>query len=130
MEFHVTAVNDGNVPFDVPAADVFDLDDTVRQERALGRTLRAPLAQGEQRVDRFFAELRDAHGGEAHVVVRRGAGRLAPGESRELTCILDVPAMAKEGHSYVGPWLLGNTAHVIVAEITTNAPTDTGRTSR
>jgi hypothetical protein len=113
-------MNSGNVPFDVPKSDVFDLDDAVGQERALGKTLRAPLAKGERRVDLLFDELAVNHGGEAHVAVRSGAGRLAPGESRQLTCLLDVPATAKEGRSYTGPWRLGNTAHVIVADIMTS----------
>jgi hypothetical protein len=122
VEFAVTVVNDGNVPFEIPKADVFDLDDGVAQERALGRTLRARLAQGEHRIDRYFDELKDGHGGEAHVAVRRGAGPLSPGETRELACLLDVPPTAKVGRSYAGPWRLGDTAHVIVADIKAGAP--------
>ena len=123
VEFGLTVMNSGNVPFDVPKADVFDLDDAIGQDRALGKTLRAPLAKGERRVDLLFDELAVNHGGEARVSVRSGAGRLAAGESRELTCLLDVPATAKEGRSYAGAWRLGNTAHVIVADIMTRAPT-------
>jgi len=130
VDFGFTVTNSGNVPFVVPEADVFDLDDHVAQDRALGRTLRAPLAQGERRVDRFFDELLEAHGGEAHVAVRRGAGRLEPGESRELACVLDVPPTARAGRSYLGPWQLGNTAHLIVADITTPARPEPRRTKR
>ena len=128
VEFEVTVMNGGNVPFDVPATDVFDLDDPVAQDRALGKTLRAPLSQGEHRIDRFFDELREGHGGEARVAVRSGSGRLEPGESRELTCLLDVPATARVGRSYTGPWRFGNTAHVIVADILTNQRPDNRRT--
>ncbi|MEO8621062.1 MAG: hypothetical protein ABI625_08345 [bacterium] len=119
VEFGLTVMNGGNVAFDVPKSDAFDLDDAVGQERALGKTLRAPLSPGENRVDRFFDELRESHGGEAHVSVRTGAGPLQPGESRELSCTLVVPDTAKEGRTYTGPWALGNTAHVIVADIKT-----------
>ena len=128
VEFGLTVMNSGNVPFDVPKTDVFDFDDSLGQDRALGRTLRAPLSQGERRIDRYFEELRESHGGEARVAVRSGAGRLEPGESRELTCLLDVPASARAGHSYLGPWQLGNAAHVIVADITSGARPDNGRT--
>ncbi|MEP7000983.1 MAG: hypothetical protein ABI969_10935 [bacterium] len=120
VEFGLTVMNGGNVAFDVPKSDAFDLDDAVGQERALGKTLRAPLAPGEHRIDRFFDELRESHGGEAQVSVRSGAGPLQPGESRELSCTLAVPATAREGRSYSGPWTLGNTAHVIVADIKTS----------
>ncbi len=118
QEFAFFVNNDGNIPFEIPKADTFDLDDGIAQERALGRTLRAKLADGEHPIDHLFDELRDAHGGEASVAVRVGAGTIVPGESRQLTCVLTVPAAAKAGRSYVGPWQLGNTAHVIVADIT------------
>lgn len=130
VEFCCSVMNEGNVPFAVPKADVFDLDDAAGQDKALGRTLRAPLTGGERRIDRFFDELRDSHGGEARVAVRNGAGPLEPGESRELACVLTVPATAQAGRSYVGSWPLGNAAHVIVAEIltgTTGARPDNGR---
>ena len=117
VEFSVTVSNDGNVPFEIPKTGVLDLDDGVAQERALGRTLRAELVQGEHRIDRYFDELKEGHGGEAHVAVRSGAGTLRPGEAREITCLLDVPSTAKAGRSYAGPWRIGNTAHVIVADI-------------
>lgn len=127
VEFAFTVLNGGNVLFDVPRTDAFDLDDDVGQDRALGRTLRASLSQGERRVDRFFDELRESHGGEARVVVKDGAGRLAPGEARELTCVLDVPATVLEGRSYVGAWQLWNGAHIIVAEILTSGRPRNGR---
>lgn len=115
--FTLTMTNTGNVPFDIPKADAIDLDDAVGQERALGRTLRAPLQAGERRVDRLFEELREGHGGEGRVTVRTGAGRLVPGESRVLSCVIDVGDAAKSGRSYLGVWQLGNAAHVIVADI-------------
>lgn len=130
VEFGLTVVNGGNVPFDVPKTVVFDLDDAVGQDGALGRSLRAPLSPGERRVDRFFDELRESHGGEARVTVRSGAGPLEPGESRELMCLLDVPATAQEGRSYLGAWQLGNAAHVIVADIMTSPRPKNGKVTR
>lgn len=121
-EFRVTLVNRGNVPVDIPKAGVFDLDDDERQDRALGRTLRATLHEGERRVDRFFEEIRESHGGEARVAVRTGPGRLDPGESCELTCLLDVPVTVQAGRSYLGAWPIANASHVIVVEVTKGSP--------
>lgn len=127
VEFGVTVLNGGNLPFDVPKSDAFDFDDEAGQDRALGRALRAKLTATERRVDRFFDELKEDHGGEAQVVVKGGAGRLVPGESRELACVLEVPATVQQGRRYVGTWQLGNGAHVIVAEIRTSGPLKRGR---
>lgn len=130
VEFGLTIVNDGNVPFDVPRAAAFDLDAAAGQDKALGRALRAPLAQGERRVDRFFEEMRESHGGEARVAVMSGAHRLEPGEASELTCRLDVPVMAKEGYTYLGAWQIGNAGHVIVVEVTRDARPKNGKNAR
>jgi hypothetical protein len=117
VEFICVVANDGNVPFDIPKADTFDLDDAVAQDRALGRTLRAKLPEGEHPMDHLFDVLRDAHGGEASIAIRAGAGPLVPGDSRDLTCVLRVPASAQAGRSYFGSWQLGNVAHMVVADI-------------
>ncbi|MEO6527937.1 MAG: hypothetical protein ABIP93_15060 [Gemmatimonadaceae bacterium] len=116
-ELTLTVTNEGNVPLDVPKADTFDLDDATGKDRALGKSLRAPLTQGERRVDRFFEELREQHGGEARVTIRVGAGRLEPGQTRELRCLLQLPDTAKEGRSYSGAWHLGNAAHLVAADV-------------
>lgn len=115
--FSLTISNGGNVPIDIPRIAAFDLDDVDGQERALGRSLRAPLAPGEARVDRFFEELRESHGGEARVTVRSGAGPLAPGELRDIACVLEVPDMVRAGRSYSGSFEIGPVSHVLVADI-------------
>jgi hypothetical protein len=133
-EFAIFVSNEGNVALDVPKADTFDLDDATGQDRALGRTLRAPLKEGERRVDRFFEELREHHAGEARVTIRSGAGRIEPGQSRELRCLLELPATAKEGRSYSGAWQLGSAAHVVAVDIVAKGrpenPTPPVRTRR
>lgn len=127
VDFRVTVQNAGNVAIDIPKVDTFDLDDGEGQDRALGRALRASGTDGTRGVDRFFDELRQSHGGEARVLLKDGAGRLAPGETRPLACVLEVPATVQEGRTYVGAWTLGNGAHVIVCEITTNGRLRNGR---
>ena len=115
--FKITIANAGNVSFDVPKSSAFDLDSADGQDRALGRALRATLGPGERRVDRFFEELRDDHGGEARVLVAEGAGPLQPGESRELACMLEIPDTAQVGRSYLGAWQLANASHVVDVEM-------------
>ena len=127
VEFSLNVLNGGNVPYEVPKTDTFDFDDDTGQDLALGRSLRAPLSQGERRVDRFFEELRDSHGGQGRVMVKYGAGPLEPGDARELTCVLEVPAEAREGRTYLGAWQLGNSAHLIVASIIGGGRTTNGR---
>ena len=128
--FAVTILNGGNVPIDIPKQATFDLDDADGQERALGRSLRATLEPGEARVERFFNELRESHGGEARVVVRSGAGALAPGETREIACVLEVPESARLGRSYSGSFEIGPASHVIVADVMSSARPPKVRTAQ
>lgn len=116
-EFSLFVTNDGNVDVDVPSSATLDLDDGVAQERALGRTLRAKLAEGEHPIDRLFDELRGAHGGEGTVTVRAGAGLLRPGDARQLNCVLSASGAATPGRVYEGAWQIGTSALFIVAEI-------------
>ncbi len=119
--FAITVANGGNVPIEIPKAATFDLDDADSQERALGRSLRAPLARGELRAEKFFEELRVSHGGEGRVSVRSGAGPLRAGEERELKCVLDVPDSVAAGRTYTGSWDLGPVSHEIVASIVSSS---------
>ena len=129
IDFTISVQNAGNVPLDIPKLDTFDLDDEEGQDRALGRSLRGSETDGKRGVDRYFDELRKSHGGEARVLLKDGAGRLAPGETRSLACILEVPDIAQEGHTYVGAWPIGDSQHVIVCDVaaTVRRP-KTGRT--
>jgi hypothetical protein len=126
-EFGIEIANAGNVTFDIPKVDSLDLDDAEGQDRALGRALRATLAPGERRVDRFFEEIRERHGGEARVVVLAGAGPLAPAAARMLRCRLEIPDAVQVGRSYIGAWQLANAAHVFVLEVSRPALAIKGR---
>lgn len=128
VEFGFSVQNAGNIAIDIPKLDTFDLDDDDGQDGALGRALRGSDTDGKRGVDRFFDELKQGHGGEARVLLKDGAGRLAPGETRALTCILEVPATVREGRTYVGAWDIGNAAHVIVCDIATTGRPNIGRT--
>jgi hypothetical protein len=125
-EFGFMVMNSGNVPFELPKSVQFDLDDADGQDRALGRALRATLPSGEKRVDRFFEELRSAHGGEARVTVRSGSGTLAPGAAIEVSALLEVPGTVQSGRSYVAVWPLGNTGHVIEVQVNKGPTTPNG----
>ncbi len=116
-EFSVTLLNVGNVPCEVPKSGEFDLDEVGAPDRALGRALRAKLGEGESRVERLFEDLRASHGGEARLAVTGGAGVLEPGESRELSSQLEVPASVQSGRVYSGTWQIANVAHRIIVEV-------------
>ncbi len=109
-------LNASNVAVEVPQETSMDLD-AEDQERAFGRALRAELPEGESRVDRFFEELREGHGGEARLTVVDGAGALEPGESRELRCRVEVPMTVQPGRSYGGSWEIGNAGHFLTLEV-------------
>jgi hypothetical protein len=128
VEFSVELTNAGNVKFDVPKGAAFDLDASEGRDRALGRALRAELEQDERRVDRFFEELRDLHGGEARMEVVRGAGPLEPGETRTLDCRILLPDMMQTGTSYQGTWDLDTAMHTIIIEAAGLALRTRGRT--
>jgi hypothetical protein len=120
-EFGVTVANAGNVAYEVPRAAELDLEDVDGQDRALGRALRAELAEDESRVDRFFEELREGHGGVARLAVARGGGVLNPGQSRELAALLEIPVTVQARYSYSGTWQIGNVTHIIDVEVTKRA---------
>jgi hypothetical protein len=125
-EFDLVVANLGNVMVDVPEAAALDLD-ADDQERALGRALRADLAEGERRVDRLFEELRAFHGGEGRVAVLEGAGGLEPGDQRSIHCRLEVPMLAAPGGRYSGSWDIGNAGHFLTVDVT-KPPSGTPRT--
>ncbi len=116
-EFEVTISNEGNVPLQIPGEVSLDLDDDEGQDLALGRALRATLKEGEHRVDRFFEELRQSHGGLGRVMMLKGAGPLDAGDTRTLRCRLEVPMTAEPGRSYSGGWDIGNGGHQLVVEV-------------
>lgn len=127
-EFSIEVTNAGNVAWQVPKAAAFDMDASEGQDRALGRALRARLDPGERRVDRFFEELRESHGGEAQVEVVRGAGALEPGATRAVHCRILLPDMMRPGESYEGTWDLDAAMHTIIVAVAGTAPRTRGRT--
>ena len=122
--FEIRVTNGGNVALDVPKESPVELDDDRDQVFAFGRTLRAELGEGEHRVDRFFEELRESHGGQGLVTVTDGAGPLEPGAARTLRCTLDVPEIARPGRTYTGSWEPARGGHLIVLEVVETYPDD------
>ena len=117
FEIHVT--NGGNVSLDVPKETPVELDDDRDQVHAFGRALRSKLDEGEHRVDRFFEELRESHGGQGRVTVLKGAGVLEPGGTRALRCGLEIPDIAQPGRTYTGGWEPAGGGHLLIVEVAT-----------
>jgi hypothetical protein len=106
VEAHVTALNDGNVPLEIAAADAFGLFDVRGAERSIRAAFTADTEQGERRIDRLVDELAGSHGGLVRVKVAEGAGPLAPGELRPLRLVFRVSETLERGQTYSGTWPL------------------------
>lgn len=101
VEAHVTALNDGNVPLEIPNALAFGLFDVGGAERGIRAAFAAPEA-GSRRVDALVDQLAASHGGLARVQVAEGAGELEPGEVRTLLLRLRLSESVEAGRTYSG----------------------------
>ncbi|HKJ02223.1 MAG TPA: hypothetical protein VJ997_07200 [Longimicrobiales bacterium] len=122
VEFEIHLTNGGNVSLDVPKETAVELDDDRDQVHAFGRALRSKLDEGEHRVDRFFEELRESHGGQGRVTVLDGAGPLDPGGTRTLRCGLEIPDIARPGRTYTGGWEPAGGGHLLIVEVAEKSP--------
>jgi hypothetical protein len=118
VDAHVTALNDGNVAFEIRSAYAFGLFDQEGIEAAFGAGFRDETAKGERRFDRFVETLADHHE-LARLQVSEGGGPLQPGEVRALALSLRLPDGLEPGRTYQGTWTLytvGYTVRVAVAD--------------
>jgi hypothetical protein len=100
-EAHVTALNDGNVPVDIPSALAFGLFDVVGAERGI-RAAFGTTEQGNDRVAALADELAASHGGLTRVQVADGAGELGPGEVRALLLRFRLSESVEPSRTYSG----------------------------
>lgn len=105
-ELKLTLINLGNVAFEVPKASGFGLYDKEGMDSAIGSAFLAELGENERRIDRVMEELREGHGGVVRLKVQKGAGKLEPGDARDLAIVFQVPARVVPGRSYWGLWTL------------------------
>jgi hypothetical protein len=110
IETRFFVLNQGNVDCDIPAEDTFAVFD----EAAAGAGLVAALADGDGpmavRMLGAMQNMLEHYRGMVKVQVTAGSGRLAPGQSREMTVAFRLPKIAKPGGSFSGAWVLGHQA--------------------
>jgi hypothetical protein len=99
-------VNSGNVAVEVRQAYAFGVSEVDGLERAFGETFRAKLPPGERLIDHFANKLAEAHGGLVRVKIAKGAGSLAPADSRQLEAVFKLPDRMRPGRNYAGTWPL------------------------
>ena len=118
----LTLTNLGNVGFEVKRVHAFGVSELDGLERAFGQTFRAKLSPGERRIDRFADALAEAHGGLVRVQIEKGAGNVAPGDSRELTAVFKLPDRMRSGRDYAGTWPLGHVRYGVQIDTTSGVP--------
>ena len=114
----LTLVNSGNVAFEVRRAYALGVSDVDGLERAFGETFRAKLPAGERLIDHFANKLAEAHGGLVRVHVAKGAGSVAPAESRQLEAVFKLPDRMRPGRIYAGTWPLEHVRYGVQIETT------------
>jgi hypothetical protein len=110
VETRFCVLNQGNVDVEIPADDSFGVFD----ESAAGAGLVSALADGDGpvavRILGAMQSMLEHHRGVVRVQVTAGAGRLAPGQGRDIDVGFRLPKIAKAGGSFSGAWLLAQQA--------------------
>ncbi len=119
--------NGGNVGVEVRKVYVVALEES----EALDRAIIAGLTTDKQAVDRFGVAadaLAGSQAGVARTVVTRGAGALAPGETRQVDLELRMPEGLEAGTSYSGTWTVGRLD--VPVEVEVSPPAEESRPRR
>lgn len=114
----LTVINVGNVTLDIEAKHTFCIFDGSGIDRAFFIALAEERSKGEDRINRLLDELSEAHGGLVRVVVERGAGDLAPGESRELHVAFRFSDRLHPGRNYAGVWSMPGARYSVKIHVT------------
>jgi hypothetical protein len=117
IEVDLVVANVGNVGCELRELYVFGLFETQGVESAIGRSLRAELAENERRADRLVDELAASHGGLVRVSVLQGAGELAPQEVRDLRVAFHLPNELKTRRAYSGTIPIHNLRYYVRIEV-------------
>lgn len=102
--------NEGNAPAEIRKAYAFWLFDVRGADRVIDRffheDVQAEVREG--RFNRLIDAANEQFGGRVRVQTHRGAGRIAPGETREFRATFILPARLRSGQTYSGTWHLHN----------------------
>lgn len=102
--FCLTIINTGNVPFEIPRKDAFGLYDQMGVDMAVGKVFKKRNDKSKNSVDYLMKKLQDGYGGIVVLELKSCAGKLEPGESRELSIEIHMPDDVIPGRSYWGLW--------------------------
>lgn len=116
LEINVGAVNLGNVDVPIERRSTFCLFEPRGVDVAIYHALTEEPPADQRRLDRAAEEIARSHGGLVRATVREGAGKLPPGEFRELVVELHFSDRVRPGRSYYGAWFLGESGLGIQVE--------------
>jgi hypothetical protein len=116
LEINVGALNLGNVAIPIERRSTFCLFDPRGVDVAIYHALTEEPPANQRRLDRAAEGIAESHGGLVHATLREGAGKLAPGEFRELVVELHFSNRLRPGRSYYGAWFLGESGLGIQVE--------------
>jgi len=118
VDADVTVANVGNITINIEAKHTFCLFDGSGIHPALFAVLTEEKPAGEERINRLLDKIADLHGGLVRLVVKEGAGDIAPGEVRELRVALRFPERLQAGRSYSGAWSVSTGSYSVQIEVT------------
>lgn len=117
IELCFTMINMGNVPLTIPKVSGFGLYQKQGMDHAVGAAFHKQLSEGERRIDSFMEALHDGYGGVVKLKIQEGAGILDPGDSREVTVVLQIPSQTVPGNEYWGLWSIYDYNYKIEIEL-------------
>jgi len=105
-DLFLSLVNRGNVPLIIPKTTDFELYLKQGIDIAIGSAVKKKPGKDQRRIDDFMDALYDGYGGVVNMKIQEGAGALSPGDSRDVTVVLQAPSQAVAGNEYWGVWSL------------------------
>ena len=113
----LTIANLGNTTIEIPTTHGFGLFDLEGAEKGIRTALTSTSVKGQERFNRLIEGVAAGHGGLVRLLVKEGAGQVAPGESRKVLLELSIPKRLNPGHIYEGTWPLANLNYYIYIKV-------------
>lgn len=117
-KIHVTFINRGNVPCEIPQSDSVGVYDDDGIETAFASTYRQDSDKLETLLSHFIGKLRQGHGGLLKLRVLEGHGALPPAGRVAAVIEAQFSSGLKAGHSYHGVWSTSFADYAITVSVT------------